>query len=168
MKPEFLHAVLNDRQQLQEFFKSSGFKKLMYVSENMIELPNYLKLCHAYRQAASIFICVSSSVTPVTANLSQSYVTLLTLQSKGCLSVCISTNPVNVVNVSPEDMSSFFSELKMTLLQMHQLQKLLQSGYFTSRSASFKPLVMRYFRTGWFKNSYEGYRSYSEQIRLDR
>jgi hypothetical protein len=36
---------------------------------------------------------------------------------------------------------------------------------YTSGSASFRPLVMRYFisfRTGWFKDSYEGYRSYSD------
>jgi hypothetical protein len=59
----------------KSFARPQASRKLMYVGENIRELPNYLKLCHAYRQATSISICISSSVTLVIANVSQSDVT---------------------------------------------------------------------------------------------
>ena len=70
---------------------------------------------------------------------------------------------MHVVNVSPEDTSSFFSELKILAADALVAEIAVVKLLYTSGSASFRPLVMRYFisfRSGWFKNSYEGYRSY--------
>ena len=77
--------------------------------------------------------------------------------------MCISTNPVNVVNLSPEDVVILLSAehdlAAHALVAEITAVKLL----YTSGSASFRPLMIRYFisfRTGWFRNSYEGYGSY--------
>jgi len=81
----------------------------------------------------------------------------------------LSFSPVNV-SLSPEDVILLRTENN---LAAHALVAEITAVMllYTSGNASFRPLMIGYFisfRTGWFKNSYEGYRSYSELIRLDK